>query len=107
MGKMVMEIRKVLLEEEGFEKDRERIMVEKIRKKTERWRIVRIYAKKEGLKGILKDLERWAEEREERMKTIVRGDFNARMGREEGGVEEVGNGEGRRGRKKIKGWEIR
>lgn len=85
----VMRIRKKLLEEEtGFEKEREAIMMGRIRRGTERWKIVRVYAKKEGLEGTLEDLKRWAEKREEGIKTIVGGDFNARTRREGGGVEE-------------------
>lgn len=36
--------------------------------------------KKEELERTLGDLEKWAEEREEGVLTIVRGDFNARTG---------------------------
>lgn len=101
-----MGIRKELLEEEtGFEQDREGIMVVKIRRGTERWRMVGVYAKKEGLEGILKDLERWTEEREEGIKTIIGGDFNARTEREGVGVEEKGDRdrEGREGRRSKDG----
>lgn len=63
-------------------------MVGRVKRGTERWRIVGIHVKKEGLEGILWDLERWADERKKRIRTIVGGDFNARTGTKEREVEE-------------------
>lgn len=77
------------------------------------------------MEGILEDLERWANEREEGIRTIVGGDFNPKTGREGEGVKEGSDwdregGEKRRSKdKKLnkeerilvkfveeKGWEI-
>lgn len=44
------------------------------------WRIIRVYARKEELEGILTELEGWAVERDERVMTLMREDFNARTG---------------------------
>lgn len=38
-------------------------MVSKVRRGTERWRVVGVYAKKERFEGILWDLKKWAVER--------------------------------------------
>lgn len=62
-------------------------MMGRVRRRAESWRIG-VYAKKEDLGGILEDLERWVGEREEGIRTIIGGDFNARTGREGGSVEE-------------------
>lgn len=69
-----MGIRKELLEEgTGIEREKKGLTAGRVRKGTERWRIVGVYGKKEGLEGILGDLERWADEREEGIRTIVGG----------------------------------
>lgn len=65
----------------GIERDRDGLIAKRVRRETKRWRIVGVYAKKVRFEGILGDLERWADEREEGIRTIVGGDFNARTGR--------------------------
>jgi len=58
-------------------------MTGKVRVGEERWRIVGVYAG-EGMEKALRGLERWVEDREAGVRTLIGGDFNARTG-EEGG----------------------
>lgn len=52
------------------------------------------------LKSKLEMLREWIEEKEEEVRVIIGGDFNARTGREGGRVEEIkGECEEKRGRK--------
>lgn len=59
----------------------------------EEWRVVGIYAR-EGIKKVLEEIEEWLEEREERVRTVIGGDFNARKG-EEGRSWQAGEKEGK------------
>jgi len=89
IGGMLMGIRKVILEKgKGIGIEREGMMVGRIRQKKESWRVVGVYVG-EGLEKTLKGLEKWMEEKEEGVLTIVGGDFNARTGNEGGGVEVI------------------
>lgn len=47
------------------------------------------------MERVLQELDEWIGNREEGGRTIMGGDFNARVGREGGGVEEEGAEEGR------------
>lgn len=101
MGGMVMGIRRELTGKGiKMEVKEEGIIVEEIRQKKEKWRIVGVYAS--GRIGrMLKKLEHWIEEKEI---GVVGGDFNARTRREGGGVivvEEEGE-EGEREKRRSK-----
>lgn len=80
----------------------EGVIVEDIKWKRKKWRVVGVYVGaeiEESLQGIEK-----GEEREGKRKVLVGGDFNARIGKEGGRVEKEGR-EGRGGGKTIKGRE--
>lgn len=100
MGEMIMWIKKDLIEERTkIESVREGIIMGKVRNGKERWRIIGVYVGKNGIKGTLQTLEKWMGEREAGIRTIIGGDFNARTGREGGGIIEMeGEGGDREGR---------
>lgn len=80
-----MGIRKELMEEKGkMETETEGLIVGRVRREEERWRIMGVYVGTEELGKVLQKLERWMGI-EERVLTIIGGDFNARIGRK-GGV---------------------
>lgn len=94
MEGMIMGIRRELIERgTRIETEKEGTVVGRVERSSERWRIVGVYVKKEDMGERLKDLEHWMEEKEEGIRTIIGGDFNARIGEREGGVlgDEGGN----------------
>ena len=110
MGGMIMGVRKGMETREGGEGDKEGIMMKKVSMGGEWWRVVGVYVNKD-LQRKLEELKEWMEEREEGVRMVIGGDFNARTGGEGGdmgGEEEdkglesrrskdrEGNGEGRR-----------
>lgn len=66
-------------------------MVGGVKKGKKKWRIMRVFARKDDLEKILREMENWTDERKEGVRTIVERNFNARTGREGGGVEEKGD----------------
>lgn len=85
---MMIRIRRELMEEGRIETGKEGLMMGKVKRGKERWSIVGVYVGKGERERVLQDLEEWIGNREQCIKTIVGGDFNARIGREYGGVEE-------------------
>lgn len=93
MGEMIMAIKKEMMEK-GTEVEvrREGLMYGRIRKAEERWRIVGVYVGKGEMERISKKLEEWIRNREE-IRTIIGGDFYARIGKEGEEIEEKKRGE--------------
>jgi len=84
VGGMLLGVRKEMVTREEKEwKEREGIMVKRVRVGGEWWRIVGVYING-GIEVKLEDLREWMEGKGEKIKTIVGGDFNARTG-ERGG----------------------
>jgi len=104
-----MGVRRELLEErEEIMVGVDGIVVGEIKAGRGRWRIIGVYVD-EGIEELKKKLESWLDRTGEGWKILLGGDFNARVGKEGGGVEgeggerqerkakdEVINGEGRR-----------
>jgi len=85
-GGMLLGIRKECIEKgRGIEMEEEGIMVGRVKMGEQRWRIVGVYAS-ENIRETLKKLERWTEEKEKGVISMIGGDFNARTGGEGGGV---------------------
>lgn len=59
---------------------REELMIGRIKRGEEKWKIMEVYVGKGEMKKILKELEEWIENREEGIQTIIEGDFNVRIG---------------------------
>ena len=102
---MMMGVRKGLGMEEGVSREKEGLMVRKVRIGGEWWRIIGVYVNKD-LQRKLEELKEWTEEREVGVRNVIGGDFNAGTGRMGGEVrdteEEVGdNGESRESRDKV------
>lgn len=86
-----MGIRKKLIEKDSeISTERESVMVRRIKKRDERWRIIGIYARRGKLGRILGELENGAEKREKGVWTIVGGILTRRQG------QRVGVGQGKR-----------
>ncbi|XP_011859447.1 PREDICTED: golgin subfamily A member 6-like protein 22, partial [Vollenhovia emeryi] len=67
------------------------MVVVKLAKEEQKWEVIRkkgVYVDKENMEEKLKELEEWTEGEGGGERTIIGGDFNARTGREGGGVEE-------------------
>ena len=93
IGGMIMGIRKGLKEKgTEMEIDKEGMIVGKVRIGGDNWKIIGVYAKKEGMEETVQELGYFMEEKEEGRFTIIGGDFNARTGQEGGRVEEEGRG---------------
>ena len=84
MGGMIMGVRKGLEMKEEEDREREGMMVKKVRLGGDWWRIIGVYVNKD-LQGKLEELKEWTEEREEGVRMVIEGDFNARTGTEGGG----------------------
>lgn len=101
IGEMVMGIRKDILGTGlAVEAKEEGIMVGRVGIVEERWKVVEVYVGRRRIEETLKAMERWMEGEGGKEKTIIGGDFNARTGKEGGGIEkEIGEkweGRGRR-----------
>jgi len=84
-GGMVMGIRKEWTEKgRRIEVEEEGIIVGRVKMGEQRWSIVGVYVR-ENIREILKKLERWVEEKEKRVVSMIGGDFNARTGGREVG----------------------
>lgn len=95
MGEMLMGIRREFFEKDfKIEVEREGIIMEKVRTGKERWRIIGLYVSG-NIEGILQNLEKWMEDRESGIKTLIGGDFNVRTG-----IEGESKGRGRKKRRK-------
>ncbi|XP_067206638.1 uncharacterized protein [Linepithema humile] len=126
IGGMVMGIKKELWEKGSrIEVKREGMIVGRVNTGREKWKVIGVYVEEGGVERTLQGIEEWIGEREGGVREIIGGDFNARTGREGGGVrgeeeeeeEEMEkrrskdikiNGEGRKLVEYIeeKGWEI-
>jgi len=85
-GGMVMGIRKEWMEKgRGIEVEEEGIMVGRVKLGEQRWNIVGVYVR-ENIRETLKKLERWVEEKEKGVVSMIGEDFNARTGMKGGGV---------------------
>lgn len=96
MGRTVMGIKRGAKKGKEIEVREEGVIVGDIKWKREKWRVVGVYVGGE-IEESLQRIEKW-EEREGKRKVLVGGDFNARIGKEGGRVEEEGRegrGEGR------------
>lgn len=96
MGRTVMGIKRGAEKGKEIEVREEGVIVGDIKWKREKWRVVVVYVGGE-IEESLQRIEKW-EEREGKRKVLVGGDFNARIGKEGGRVEEEGRegrGEGR------------
>lgn len=90
-GGMVIGIRKDLIEI-GTEMvvEEKGLMIGYVRQGRERWRIIGVYVSGD-IEQKLKKMERWMEDKTERVKTIIGKKFNAKTG-EEGGEVVEGDG---------------
>lgn len=97
MGGMIMGVRiDIKMEKEEEVMEREGLVTGKVWL-GRWWRIVGVYVNKD-LESKLEMLREWIEEKEEGVRVIIGGDFNARTEREGGRVEEIEGGcEERRG----------
>lgn len=59
-------------EEEGY-RDREGILVRKVKLGKEWWRVVRVYVNRD-IENKMEDMKSWMEKKEEKTKTVIGGD---------------------------------
>lgn len=79
-----MGIRKELMEEgTKIEGEKEGIMTGRIKLREEKWKIISVYIRRENMEYTMREVEKWAEEREEGNRIIVGGEFNVRTTRKE------------------------
>ncbi|XP_067208522.1 golgin subfamily A member 6-like protein 22 [Linepithema humile] len=109
MGGIIMGIKKEMMEKgKKIEMEREGLIIGRIRKGKQKWRVVGVYVNG-NMEEMLQSIEQWVGEKEMEVNTIIGGDFNARTGVEERGIEigeegedGIGRGEGRRRKSKDK-----
>ncbi|XP_067207866.1 golgin subfamily A member 6-like protein 22 [Linepithema humile] len=107
MEGMIMGIKKEIMEKgKKIETEREGLIIRRIRKGKQKWRVVGVYVN-QNMEEMLQSMEQWVGEKEMEVNTIIGGDFNARTGVEEGGIEigeegenGIGRGEGRKRKSK-------
>lgn len=101
LGGMVMGIREgIEIKKEREREEREGIIMNTVRSGKWWWRIVGVYVNKD-IEEKLEMLRLWLEEKEERIRVVIGGDFNARTGVEDGRIWE-GEEEGKSGDRESK-----
>lgn len=72
MERMMMVIRRKLMKEgTKMEMGKEGLIVRKVKRRKERWRIVGVYIGKGEMERVLQDLEEWIGNREQSIRSIV------------------------------------
>lgn len=92
MGRMIMGIKKELMEKEtNIESVKEGIMMGKVRIGKEKWRVIRVYARararvgKNGMEGTVQALDKWMSEKEAIMRTVIGGEGGFQYENRKGG----------------------
>ena len=98
IGGMLMGVKKEIEARDEEVGEREGIMMRMVKMGGEWWRVVGVYVNKD-LQKKLEEIGEWVEGREEGVRVVIGGDFNARTGRE--GGEILGEEEGGRGGKRT------
>lgn len=85
---ILMEIKRKIIEKgKGINTEMEGVMERRDKIGKEK-RIVEVYVDKE-IEKTLKNIVHWVEDKEVGVKTIIGGDFNARMGRKRSEIQEI------------------
>ncbi|XP_029171329.1 cilia- and flagella-associated protein 251-like [Nylanderia fulva] len=88
-----MGIKKEIAEKGGMmELSKEGFVVGRVKIGKEKWRVIGVYVG-EGIEKACREMEKWTEEKEEEVYTIIGGDFNARTGQEGGRIRDKENAE--------------